>query len=330
MKGKHNIIIESPRLKYEITVRRNITVIEGNSATGKTTLIDLIREYQQRGKLSPIRIESDVPCDVYSGTDDNWQPVIESMKNSIIFIDEGYRFIFTKEFAAAIEGTDNYFVFITRKPLTCLPYSIHEIYGIRTSGKDHFPEKIYNELYRLYEEDIFSAENLPVTIVTEDSKSGYQFIKSCCDEKIICVSAGGNSNIYNVLRNIDRDGHVAVIADGAAFGAYIAKVLAYARIRKKLLMYLPESFEWIVLKSGVVAEHNTEDVLANPEKYIESVKFFSWERFFTDYLEKITVDNDICRYRKQSLKPFYYEGKNKKQIIQVYPEAIKTLLYRDD
>lgn len=133
-----------------------------------------------------------------------------------------------------------------------------------------------------------------------------------------------------MLRSIDKDSHVAVIADGAAFGAYIAKVLAYARIRKKLLMYLPESFEWIVLKSGVVAEHNTEDVLANPEKYIDSVKFFSWERFFTDYLEKITVDNDICRYRKQALKPFYYEGKNKKQIIQVYPEVIRILLDRND
>lgn len=66
MKGYHNIIIESPRLKYEITIRRNITVIEGNSATGKTTLIDLIHEYQQRGKNSPIRIESDVPCAVYN------------------------------------------------------------------------------------------------------------------------------------------------------------------------------------------------------------------------------------------------------------------------
>lgn len=326
MRGQHKIIIESPRLKYEITVRRNITVIEGNSATGKTTLIDLIHEYQRRGKNSPIRIESDVQCAVYNGTEDNWQPVLDSMNNKIIFIDEGYHFIYTKEFAAAIEGRDNYFVFITRKPLTCLPYSIHEIYGIRTSGKYHFPEKIYNELYPLYDDEIFNAEKNPVTIITEDSKSGYQFIKSCCDEKIVCVSAGGNSNIYNTLRSIDTDSHVAIIADGAAFGAYIAKVLAYTKIRRKLLMYLPESFEWIVLKSGVVSENNTEEILANPEKYIDSVKFFSWERFFTDYLETITVEDEICRYAKQNLKPFYYEGKNKKSIINVYPEVIRKLL----
>ena len=37
MKGKHHIIIESARLKYEFDIRRNITIIQGDSATGKTT-----------------------------------------------------------------------------------------------------------------------------------------------------------------------------------------------------------------------------------------------------------------------------------------------------
>ena len=44
MKGKHHIIIESARLKYEFDIKRNITIIQGDSATGKSTLIDLISD----------------------------------------------------------------------------------------------------------------------------------------------------------------------------------------------------------------------------------------------------------------------------------------------
>lgn len=37
MRGSHKVIIETERMKYEFTIRRNITVILGDSATGKTT-----------------------------------------------------------------------------------------------------------------------------------------------------------------------------------------------------------------------------------------------------------------------------------------------------
>ena len=45
MTGKHRIIVQSKRLKYDFQIRRNITVIRGNSATGKTTLVNMIRDY---------------------------------------------------------------------------------------------------------------------------------------------------------------------------------------------------------------------------------------------------------------------------------------------
>ena len=45
MKGKHRIIVSTKRLKYDFELRRNLTVIRGDSATGKTTLVDMIRDY---------------------------------------------------------------------------------------------------------------------------------------------------------------------------------------------------------------------------------------------------------------------------------------------
>ena len=41
MKGEHKILIYSKRIKFEFTVRRNITILKGDSATGKTTLVNI-------------------------------------------------------------------------------------------------------------------------------------------------------------------------------------------------------------------------------------------------------------------------------------------------
>lgn len=150
MKGRHHIIIESARLKYEFDIRRNITIIQGDSATGKTTLIDLLTDYQNEREYSPVRIESDVPREVFAGAGERWRAALELITDSIVFIDEGNHFIRRKEFAEVVQKSSNYFVLITREALPMLPYSIREIYGIRTSGKYHFPEKIYLEFYPIY------------------------------------------------------------------------------------------------------------------------------------------------------------------------------------
>ena len=151
MKGRHHIIIESARLKYEFDIKRNITIIQGDSATGKTTLIDLLYDYQNNRENSPVRVESDVSCEVLAGAGDRWRALLELITDSIVFIDEENHFIRRKEFAEVVQKSSNYFVLITRENLHALPYSIHEIYGIRTTGKYHFPEKIYHEFYPVYE-----------------------------------------------------------------------------------------------------------------------------------------------------------------------------------
>lgn len=49
----------------------------------------------------------------------------------------------SRDFAAIIQNTDNYYVIVTRENLSALPYSVEEIYGIRDSGK-------YGSLKRTY------------------------------------------------------------------------------------------------------------------------------------------------------------------------------------
>ena len=45
MKGLHKVIVQNNRLHYEFDIKRNITIIQGNSATGKTTMINLLMRF---------------------------------------------------------------------------------------------------------------------------------------------------------------------------------------------------------------------------------------------------------------------------------------------
>ena len=45
MKGIHKVVVGTKYLKYEFELRRNLTIIRGDSATGKTTLVDMIRTH---------------------------------------------------------------------------------------------------------------------------------------------------------------------------------------------------------------------------------------------------------------------------------------------
>ena len=68
MKGKHRIIVSTKRLKYDFEIRRNLTVIRGDSATGKTTLVDMIREYVNNPSGTPVELTCDKKCYVLEGS----------------------------------------------------------------------------------------------------------------------------------------------------------------------------------------------------------------------------------------------------------------------
>lgn len=148
MKGKHRIIVQNKKIKYDFELKRNITVIRGDSATGKTALVDMIREYYENGEDSGIDLRCDKTCTVLEGR--NWKNQLALYTDCIVFIDEGNPFVASIEFASAIQKTDNYYVIVTRESISALAYSAEEIYGIRNSGKYGRLKQTYNEMYYIY------------------------------------------------------------------------------------------------------------------------------------------------------------------------------------
>lgn len=54
MRGKYRVVVKNKRLHYEFEIKRNITIIKGDSATGKTTLINMIRQFANLGNSSGV------------------------------------------------------------------------------------------------------------------------------------------------------------------------------------------------------------------------------------------------------------------------------------
>lgn len=311
MKGIHKVVVGTKYLKYEFELRRNLTIIRGDSATGKTTLVDMIRTHMNDGESGPVTLNCDKSCYVVEGN--LWKGQLDNIQDSIVFIDEGNEFVKTKDFARAIQQTDNYYVIVTREGLPALPYSVEEVYGIRTSGKYGTLKRSYHSFYRIYP-DSTTEKIKPEKILTEDSNLGYQFFDAVCAEhQMQCDTANGKSNVFSYLK-AHRDEKILVIADGAAFGPEMDRVLQLVQTRENLVLYLPESFEWLILSSGILKDAETTQILQTPSGYIDSKEYFSWERYFTALLIEKAAGTYL-NYTKKTLNEAYLRDGVKNAIL---------------
>lgn len=323
MKGSHRVIIEAKRVKYDFTLTRNITILTGDSASGKTVLIDYIRDYRRYGSESGVMVSCDRECRTLDNED--WEMQLKRITNSIIFIDEGNRFVTSKEFAKFALESDNYFVLATREKMPMLPYSVQEIYGFRESGKYHEAKQKYNEMYHLYGEISAQSSIEPELVITEDSNSGYDFFAKLSEQKNVnCISANGKSNIIKCLQDSEKtQGTRLIIVDGAAFGSEMKEVYEYLNTVGNVVLYAPESFEWLLLSSNTIPNANVTEILQEPENYIDSKKYASWERFFTALLIDMTKGDPVWSYSKKKISSVYVSSK----VITAVKKMMKLVIW---
>ena len=317
MKGEYSIEVYNKRVKYKLNVKRNITILTGDSGIGKTTLVKLIDSFYNNGKQSGITLECEKICIYLHGKD--WYEHLQNIKDSIVFIDEDSNFIRSDEFARAIMSTDNYYVLITRADLAGLPYSIKEIYTLKVNKSKSEASQVYNEQCLLYGEHLTNSGVYPDKIITEDSNSGHDFFKEICkDFNKVCIPANGKSNIKNIINNSNSEEKILIIADGAAFGCEMKKCMQALREHGNTTIYLPESFEWLLLKAGTVKNNELNNILENPSEYIDSVEYFSWERYFTSKISEICLDmpNKVT-YTKSRLHSFFLSKYNKELMLKL-------------
>lgn len=126
MYGRYDIIVETKRLRYELTVQRKYTVIRGNSGTGKSELYRTL----SRAPFGGVRVECAVkllPLDATSIMSD----IPRKNKGGIIVIDEDdINTVGVSKLVSIMKESDNYFILITRRKLSELSVEVAYVKGI--------------------------------------------------------------------------------------------------------------------------------------------------------------------------------------------------------
>lgn len=321
MTGKYQIVLYNNKVHYRLTVERNLTILRGDSATGKSELIRLLTVHNGNPRSSGITLICDKECTVLN--DGNWQLFLQTYRSRIFFIDEGNAFLRTKEFADSVSGSDNYFVIISRESLPQLPYSVDEIFGLREgkdAGRYREPKRVYNEMYRIYG-SFLGLRALPDLVITEDSNSGNEFFQILFPGR--CISSQGKSNIKRLLLAHANQTVLAVV-DGAAFGPEMQDCTEIAgAYGSSVSIFAPESFEYLILQSGLIEVPKA--ILEETWDYADSVKYFSWEEFFTSYLTDASR-NQVYQYSKRNLNSFYKTLGSIDRIKKTLPDSICSFL----
>lgn len=126
------------------------------------------------------------------------------------------------------------------------------------------------------------------------------------------ISAGGKSNIFAETIKNSCD-NILIIADSAAFGSEMDRIMKLVQRERGIVLYLPESFEWLILQSGVIQEKGLDSILEEPADFIESENYLSWERFFTNLLISLTKDTYL-KYMKRRLNEVYLHEEKARKI----------------
>ena len=299
MTGKHRIILSNSKVMYDFYIERNITIIMGDSGTGKSTFYKMIARMKDPSVRNGPHCNVKDKIEVLLSTDRDWHSRISTSSGKIFVADEHVWYIYTPEFASLANQCDNYFILVTRRALPNLCYSVSSIYhldNMRLNGKP------VNYLYARYLNSKVSVS--PDVVISEDSKSGFEMLSLALNYKV--TSSNGNSNIYaRALENLKLGKTTYAVVDGAAFGAYAEQIVDLIQdYPDKLFVYAPESFEYLLLSE----EHIKRDVveeLAHTYDYCDSNEYKSWERYYTSLLNNWMLQHRGIPYSKSTLQDFF-------------------------
>lgn len=173
-------------------------------------------------------------------------------------------------------------------------------------------------MHQVYPE-IRVTENIePTVVLTEDSNAGYEMYGAVFrSERVSCESAGGKSNVAKYILT-NREKKIFAIVDGAAFGSDMQSTVHALESSPGSHVWTPESFEYLLLQSGIIQAEGLREIMQDPGAFIESREFGSWERFFAWLLEDLTR-NTIYAYSKKKLNSNYFTKGNIEKFVKMLP-----------
>lgn len=303
MNGKFKIEVSNGNIEYSLEIDHKITVFMGDSGTGKSVLQNIIEDYMadlEENNKSEISLKiNDIDAklgDIRVAPRTMFYEFVKDISDTIILIDEDVAYLNKSRFAGLLKNRDNYYIIMTRNKIVNLPYSVTALFEFKAERA--LNGNIKNVAHPLHKKLDVSK---PVDVIlTEDSKSSYLFFSEICKENT-CFSLDGKTKIFKYLESID-DRIYMVLLDGAACGTEISKMILLGKTYYNVVIALPESFEWMVLK--VLAKNYSKElefVLSKTTDLIDNLEYFSWEQYYTDMLKSYYHSRYNDKYSKSEL-----------------------------
>lgn len=305
-------------IRYEFTLKRQFTIVCGDSGTGKTVLRDFIQMHFTEKDNDRVKIvitpefnASSVPVaraiteDLLSvresgDTHDDGSYKLKWSKkprNKIIFVDEDYAYLRGIGFAAATNYTDAYYVVLARDTRVAeyLNNSVWDFIYFKEVGN----ETIVNKAFKMYNEYNGIIGNYD-EVLHEDSTTGKEICAKALSE--VVESVYGNINIVQNVEERPRS-TILMIADGANFSNILSEIIDTSEeCLNTVYLLLPESTEYVLLHNKLFStDSNVIYSINNPSLACDTTKYISYERMYEDIitLAHINSPNKIPEYEKK-------------------------------
>lgn len=266
---------------------RRISIIRGDSAIGKTSLIDMVS--------NPLTtVVSTYPIDIAGSN--GWFNTMIGATDTIIFFDD-MTIVESARFADAVSkycSQNNLWLVVMDRSLEFgggkLSYAVDSIYDMFNDGNTEYwiePE---------FPVDFDRSKQFD-TILVEDSSGGYQFFNRNLPDIAVHAATDGKATIVDdAMKIVSERSNILIFADVAAFGCHIDDLMCQVLKRSEdtQLVWFYECFEELLLRTNLL-NHNPRVVELFNNLVDQANANVSWEKFFEKFIEDLT-DNTFCKY----------------------------------
>lgn len=345
---------------YEFNICYKITIVSGDSGTGKSYFVDrLLDATQEKNRAWTYKCDTKV---IVIDSIEALKSVLKDNTNTVIVIDED---IVTSMLSSGLMGkvlkSKNYFLIFDRDLESSIETNVDALLKVEPT------DEVYGSVQRRRVLSYLGCgtnrnmdkANKMTHFVTEDEISGLTFWKEVLS-KLDVVDTGkyGSGQVLNNIKYTQEkyeDAYVLVALDYDFGSSILKQILEDKSIDKKRLSFIPlESFEEVICNSEFILSKfpDIRDIVINYRNYLDC-SYKSTGKYFSTVLSsyvkvkspvKSDGDSNIYKFYEKNMKNFtecfikdccdfnlnecklYYDGDKKKAMLSNKFEFLRQYL----
>lgn len=268
--------IQKKIYRYDLTLQRRVTVVVGNSATGKSTLVKALAGALDRNHKTEISVTLNGEEIQYSvGKEPPADPNVPVLMVFDEYDAEKLRELQNRsKYDPYLYDRNIWVLYMSRSaksiPVIC---SVPSFVYFYTEGNTTYARSHYSTL---------TNSCTYMDVITEDRGLGLELYKRLARS---AITSGGNTGFRKYLK---RDALVQAlyVSDGANSGRHFFELYRLAMSRKIDLIY-PECFEWVILSTPMFQQlPEIQEELSRANIDANKPSYVSWESYYTEMLNK--------------------------------------------